>query len=125
MKFLADMGISPRVVQYLRTLGHDAVHLHDLGLDRMADTDILAKARAESRVILTHDLDFGDLLAASQAVLPSVVLFRLQDMRPDSVIRHLEAILAQHLPALASGAILSVTERRVRLRMLPIGKTRP
>jgi predicted nuclease of predicted toxin-antitoxin system len=120
MKFLADMGISPRAVEHLRTLGHDAIHLHELGLDRMADTDILAKARAESRVVLTHDLDFGDLLAASQAVLPSVVLFRLPDMRPGSVIRHLDDILAQHLQALESGAILSVSERRVRLRRLPI-----
>ena len=120
MKFLADMGISPRAVEHLRTLGHDAIHLHELGLDRMADTDILAKARAESRVVLTHDLDFGDLLAASQAVLPSVVLFRLPDMRPGSVIRHLDNILAQHLQALESGAILSVSEHRVRLLRLPI-----
>ena len=77
MKFLADMGISPRSVEYLRTVGHDAVHLHELGLDRMADTDILAKARVEGRIVLTHDLDFGDLLAASQALLPSVVLLLL------------------------------------------------
>ena len=125
MKFLADMGISPRSVAYLCTLGHNAVHLHELGLDRMADTDILAKARAENRVVLTHDLDFGDLLAASQAVLPSVVLFRLQDMRPGTVNRHLDAILAQHLQALESGAVLSVTERRVRLRMLPIQNKTP
>ena len=125
MKFLADMGISPRSVEYLRTVGHDAVHLHELDLDRMADTDILAKARVEGRIVLTHDLDFGDLLAASQAPLPSVVLFRLQDMRPATVILHLDAILAHHKQALEQGAILSVTERRVRLRMLPIGNTRP
>ena len=123
MKFLADMGISPRAVEYLRTVGHDAVHLHELGLDRMADSEILTKARAEGRVVLTHDLDFGDLLAASQAVLPSVVIFRLPDMRPGSVIRHLDAILAQHLQALESGAILSVSERRVRLRRLPITRS--
>ena len=123
MKFLADMGISPRAVEYLRTVGHDAVHLHELGLDRMADSEILAKARAESRVVITHDLDFGDLLAASQAVLPSVVIFRLPDMRPGSVIRHLDAILAQHLQALESGVILSVSERRLRLRRLPITRS--
>lgn len=125
MKFLADMGVSPRVVEHLRLMGHDAVHLHEHGLDRMTDTDILAKAQAENRVVLTHDLDFGDLLAASQDVLPSVILFRLQDMRPGTVNRHLDDILAQHLPALESGAILSVTERRVRLRMLPIQTKAP
>ena len=37
MKFLADMGISPRTVAHLRRLGHDAVHLHDEGLVQLED----------------------------------------------------------------------------------------
>ena len=37
MRFLADMGISPKTV----ALGYDAVHLHDQGLDRMQDPVIL------------------------------------------------------------------------------------
>ncbi|MEW5829276.1 MAG: DUF5615 family PIN-like protein [Chloroflexota bacterium] len=41
MKFLADMGISLRVVDELRRNGHDAVHLVELGLERLADHDIL------------------------------------------------------------------------------------
>jgi predicted nuclease of predicted toxin-antitoxin system len=60
MKFLADMGISPRVVEELRQKGHDAVHLAEQGLHRMVDGDILQKARQENRVLLTHDLDFGE-----------------------------------------------------------------
>ena len=27
MKFLADMGVSPRCIEWLRTQGYDAVHL--------------------------------------------------------------------------------------------------
>ena len=65
MKFIADMGISPRVVDDLRPKGHDAVHLAEQGLNRMADGDILQKALQENRVLLTHDRDFGELLAAS------------------------------------------------------------
>jgi predicted nuclease of predicted toxin-antitoxin system len=60
MKFLADMGISPRTVTFLRELGHEAVHLHEEGLERLGDTAILAKARKEGRILLTHDLDFGE-----------------------------------------------------------------
>jgi predicted nuclease of predicted toxin-antitoxin system len=63
MKFLADMGVSPVTVGFLRGLGHEAVHLHEEGLDRLPDTSILEKARREGRVLLTSDLDFGDLLA--------------------------------------------------------------
>ncbi len=77
MKFLADMGISPGVVAALCDLGHEAVHLHVLGLDRLPDKDILVLARSEGQVLLTHDLDFGELLAVSGAVLPSVITFRL------------------------------------------------
>jgi len=45
MKLLADMSISLRTVAFLRDLGHDAVHLHEQGLGRLSDPDILRKAR--------------------------------------------------------------------------------
>ena len=93
MRFLADMGISHRTVTFLRGSGHEATHLHDEQLDEMPDYDILDKARSESRVLLTNDLDFGELLAASGATLPSVITFRLRNMTPDNVNRHLGKIL--------------------------------
>ena len=120
MKFLADMGISPCVVEELRQKGHDAVHLAEQGLNRMVDGDILQKARAEERVLLTHDLDFGELLAASGGKLPSVIIFRLKDMRAPNVSKHLFSIIKGQSEALNQGAVLSVTEQRVRIRTLPI-----
>ncbi|MFZ5820306.1 MAG: DUF5615 family PIN-like protein [Chloroflexota bacterium] len=121
MKFLADMGISPRVVEELRQMGHDAVHLVEQGWNRMVDGDILQKARQEDRIVLTHDLDFGELLAASGGTLPSVILFRLKDMRPANVSKHLFGVIHQQSDALDQGAVISVTERRIRIRILPIG----
>lgn len=120
MKFLADMGISPNTVSFLRGLGHDAVHLHEQGLDRLQDSVILEKAREEGRTLLTHDLDFGELIAASGARLPSIVVFRLRNMRPGRVNRYLNGIISQHGEALEQGAIISVTEGQTRVRFLPI-----
>jgi predicted nuclease of predicted toxin-antitoxin system len=120
MKFLADMGISPHVVAWLRTNGHDAVHLHQLGLDRLTDKEVLQKALQEDRVLITHDLDFGELLAASGENLPSVIIFRLKDMRAANINRYLSSILSKHSRALEQGVVCSVTERKVRLRSLPI-----
>ncbi len=120
MRFLADMGISPVTVSFLQDLGHDAIHLHDQELDRLQDPAILAKARVEKRVLLTHDLDFGELVAASGARLPSVVIFRLRNMRPERVNLHLGEIITQYLPAIERGAIISVTEGQIRVRSLPI-----
>jgi predicted nuclease of predicted toxin-antitoxin system len=122
MNFLADMGISPRSAVFLRNLGHDAVHLHDVRLDRLSDASILIKALDEGRVILTHDLDFGDLMAASEARLPSVIIFRLRNMSADHVNRYLEIILANYQERLVAGVVMSVTEREIRTRSLPIGK---
>jgi predicted nuclease of predicted toxin-antitoxin system len=60
------------------------------------DPAILSKTGQEQRVLLTHDLDFGELVAASAAKLPSVITFRLRNMRPDNVNRHLQAFINRH-----------------------------
>jgi len=120
MKFLADMGISPKTVAFLQTMGHDAVHLHELGLDQLSDSGILKRAQDEKRILLTHDLDFGELVAASGMQLPSVVIFRLRNMHPEQVNRYLQGLLVRHQDELEQGAIISVTEGQVRARLLPI-----
>jgi predicted nuclease of predicted toxin-antitoxin system len=116
------MGISPRSAAFLRSLGHDAIHLHEVGLDRLSDASILSRALDEGRVVLTHDLDFGDLMAASEARLPSVIIFRLRNMSADRVNRYLEIILANYPDRLVAGVVMSVTEREIRIRSLPIGR---
>ncbi len=121
MKFIADMGISPKTVDFLNDRGHDAVHLHRLGLHRLEDSDILKKARREKSIVLTHDLDFGDLLAASGDTLPSVIIFRLRNMRPDNVNAYIRVVLSQFSKALKEGAVIVVTEGRIRIRSLPLG----
>lgn len=120
MKFLADMGISPKIVDWLCETGHDAVHLHDEGLERLSDEKILEKARRERRVVITHDLDFGDLMALSQRDDPSVIIFRLQDMRPITVQIYLAEIIRNHSDVLDQGIVASVSERHIRVRHLPI-----
>ncbi len=120
MKFLADMGISPKTVDFLRSLGYDAVHLREQQLDRLPDPLIVKKALAEGRIVLTHDLGFGDLLAASRAQLPSVIIFRLKNMRPERVNKHLDEILKRYHTALQEGIIVSVNEKQIRAHRLPM-----
>jgi hypothetical protein len=80
MKFLADMGISLRTVEQLRQQGYDAMHLAEQRLERLADADILAKARTEGRVLLTVDLDFAQLSAMSSG---EVSFFTFIGLFPD------------------------------------------
>lgn len=82
MNFLADMGVSMSTISALRHLGHNATHLREQGLMRMEDPDIVAKARSEERIVLTFDLDFGEIMALSGNASPSVILFRMRNQTP-------------------------------------------
>ena len=66
MRFLADMGVDGRVVQWLRGRGHEASHLRDEGLQRLPNGEIFIKAIAEQRILLTFDLDFGEIAALAK-----------------------------------------------------------
>ena len=81
MKFLADMGISPQTVTFLRSQGHDAAHLLDAKLERLADPAVMDKARLEGCVLLTlnHSLwleqvheEFKMLCANLQQIVSSL-----------------------------------------------------
>ena len=93
MRFLADMGVSQQVVEWLRTKGHDAVHLRDESLQRLPNGEIFQKASREQRIVLTFDLDFGEIVAASGGQIVSVILFRLRDTRTGFVIQRLDDVL--------------------------------
>jgi len=123
MRFLADMGISMHTVVWLRQHEYDTIHLCEEGLQRLSDEKILAKARVERRILLTMDLDFSYLVAASKGCLSSVILFRLNDERSEVVNRRLADVLANHKDDLEMGAIILVSETTIRVRHLPITPT--
>ena len=122
MQFLADMGIDQRIVDWLRSKGHDAVHLREQRLHRLSDTDIFVKAIAENRIILTFDLDFGEILALAGADVVSVILFRLNNTRTPFVQTRLATVLTADEAALRRGAIIVVEDGRHRVRDLPLGQ---
>jgi predicted nuclease of predicted toxin-antitoxin system len=72
-------------------------------------------------VILTFDLDFGEILALSGNRIVSVVLFRLNNTTTPFVIRRLDAVLAAAADALERGAVIVVEDARHRVRRLPLG----
>ena len=120
MRFLADVGVSNATVRVLRDLGHDVSHLFEQNLQRLSDAAILAKAVQEGRVVLTFDLDFGDLLAANRESLPSVITFRLRNQSPASVTPRLLQVISTRPRELLNGVVVIVEEGGYRLRRLPI-----
>ncbi len=114
------MGVSQQVVEWLRTNGHDVVHLREEELQRLPNGEIFQKAAREQRIVLTLDLDFGETLAASGDQIVSVILFRLRNTRTTFVIQRLEDVLTHSSADLTQGAIVIVEDGRHRVRSLPI-----
>jgi len=85
MKLLVDMNLSPRWVDLLAAAGIGAAHWSTLGAANAPDAEIMAYARTNDYVVLTHDLDFSAILAATHGDKPSVVQIRAQDVNPDVI----------------------------------------
>jgi predicted nuclease of predicted toxin-antitoxin system len=121
MKLLVDMNLSPRWVKTLTEAGIEAAHWSDVGRASAPDSEIMAFARANGYVVLTHDLDFSAILAATQGAKPSVVQIRAEDVRPETLAPTLIEALRQMAGQLDEGALLTVDPARARLRVLPLG----
>ena len=120
IRFLLDMGIAQSTGQYLRSRGHDVIHLLDAGLERLPDEGIVAKAQHEKRTIVTHDLDFGRIVALSGSSVPSVITLRLSNMTPAHVNAALALVLRTTAPSLERGSLLTITDQGIRVRTLPV-----
>lgn len=120
MRILADMPISPRTVELLNDLGHEAVHALDLGMAQARDEEIIQWAKAEGMSILTEDLDYGAILAVSGEVEPGVIILRVGNWTRDQIERRLERVLQELSEERFRNAIVVVDRHRVRIRRLPI-----
>jgi predicted nuclease of predicted toxin-antitoxin system len=124
VKLLVDMNLSPRWVGLLTDAGMEAVHWSSLGPANAPDPEIMAFARSNDYVVLTHDLDFGTILAATHEDKPSVVQLRSEDVSPEAIGSPVIDALRQMSAELEDGALLTVDPKRTRLRVLPL-QTRP
>lgn len=114
------MPLSPGLASWLNQHGHDAVHAAQAGLLRAADEKIIERARSESRIIVTADLDYPRLLAMEQVLSPGLILFRGGDFSEADCVtrlaRALESVSSEEL----SNSVVVVERQRIRRRRRPI-----
>jgi predicted nuclease of predicted toxin-antitoxin system len=120
MKFLIDVCLSPEWTTVLQTAGYEAFHWLTVGSAHASDSEILRWALENDFVVFTHDLDFGAILAATEAAGPSVLQLREQDTDPATVAPAVLLAIDQCRASLGDGALVTVDLRRSRFRVLPI-----
>jgi predicted nuclease of predicted toxin-antitoxin system len=106
LRLLIDNQLPPALARYLETLGWDAVHVSEIGMDCAPDAAIWGYAAANDMAIVTKDQDFRMLAAAQEHIPPQVVWVRLGNCRRIALLdafRRQSALLHQML---SSGAPL-------------------
>lgn len=122
MRFLIDNALSPVLAQLLRQAGHDVAHVRDYRLEAAGDDEIFERAKAEDRVLVSADTDFGTLLALRDQRGPSLILFRrTANRQPDRQVQLLLANIPAIEAPLLNGCVAVIEDARVRIRTLPIG----
>ena len=120
MKLLIDMNLSPEWVEALAADGLDSVHWSKIGSSSASDKELMAWAKSNGHIVLTHDLDFGAILAATNADAPSVVQLRFQDLAPSHAKQLVVKVLHDYRRELEQGALISLDEDKERVRILPL-----
>ena len=120
MKLLIDMNLSARWAKRFAEEGIEALHWTQIGLPDAPDEEIMAFAAEHGFIILTKDLDYGAMLAASGRGQPSVVQLRLRVLTPElPLFSRLVDILQASRSDLETGALLTVDPKQVPLKVLP------
>lgn len=114
------MNLSPRWVTYLAGMGLEAEHWSQVGPIAASDETIMAYASSHGYIVLTHDLDFSAILAATHGVRPSVVQLRADNLDPNAIGLQVVSALRNTAAELERGALLSVDPVRTRIRLLPL-----
>ena len=118
-RLLLDQGLPRSCVALLTRAGWDVIHISEIGMSRADDVEILQRARAEARICVTLDADFHSLLATSGERGPSVIRIRKEGLDGTTLAALLQDIWGGIEDALKGGAMVTVTDRSVRVRRLP------
>ena len=100
--------------------GWTAKHWYSVGPVDAPDASIMRWAKDHGFCVVTNDLDFSAILAATRAEGPSVIQIRGQDLSPKILGPTLVDVLRDHASALSEGAILTMDVRNARVRRLPL-----
>ena len=102
MRFLIDAQLPPALARHLESLGHEAAHVADFGMETARDTEIWGRASAMNAVLVSKDEDFVTMRAL-RADGPAVIWVRIGNATRRTLIARFDAALPGVLAALERG----------------------
>lgn len=116
MRWLADECVDAGLVARLRAAAHDVSYVAEIAAGTR-DVEVLRQAQAETRLLLTEDKDFGDLVFRSNLAAPGIILIRMEPGEPSLKWDRLELAITRYGTTLF-GRYLVIERARFRSRPL-------
>jgi predicted nuclease of predicted toxin-antitoxin system len=116
VRWLADECVAAPLVAFLRAAGHDVLYVAEAAAG-LSDSDVIALALREKRLLLTEDKDFGDLVFRRERAIPGVVLMRVRPEHSALKAVRLAAAIERYGEGLF-GRYVVIEEGRFRSRRL-------
>jgi predicted nuclease of predicted toxin-antitoxin system len=117
MQLCANENVAEACVTLLRKRGHDVLWIRE-SAPGSPDSDVLARAYAENRLLITFDKDFGDLVFHHGAkTAHGIILFRISQPSAGAVAERIAATLASRDDW--PGHFSVVEDLAIRMRRLP------
>jgi len=117
MRFLADQDVYAVTVRLLHDAGHDIVTASEIGQSQATDSELLAAARRERRILITRDRDFGGLVFLHH-LGSGVIYLRLSPSNLDAVHEELRKVLTRYSEEQLHEAFVVIEVGRHRFRRL-------
>jgi predicted nuclease of predicted toxin-antitoxin system len=118
--FLLDLGISPKVISLLKSLGHEAKHGISAGFSKTPDRLILDHAIKNSMLLVTTDLGFGELAVFEKRQVPGVIILRLDNPNAEQMMTALKKLLTTTPVENLQQCITVVEPHQIRRTKLPL-----
>ncbi len=117
MNVLADENIDGPLVGWLRLCGHDVLWLAETGPGR-GDIGVIELAVAESRMLLTQDRDFGELVFRGEKRPPGVIYLRVRSRSSAELLAAFQRAWPQ-IESHVAGHFIVLSGHKLRIRALP------
>jgi len=114
LKLYLDQMLNVRVAVALRTAGHDVVRVSETGHARADDEQILRKAIADGRVLITLDEHFGDWVVLPLRRHPGVIRVKANPTTPENILRILIPFLNEKQQAEFEDHLIILSEKKVK-----------
>lgn len=112
IKFLADVNIEKRIVDYLLENDYDVKWIPDYDC-AMLDEELLSMTKEEERILITNDKDFGEQIFLQKRQSAGIILFRLKEQETRKKINIMNKLLVNYQDKLLNHFVV-ITEQKIR-----------